>query len=117
MSEILFYDNRWVRTWAKHRGAEYVCLFISPTEIIICRYCVPGRLDSYSFKYGPDERTGLNKLHYFSDMRWSLKKASAQVQADLKKPQIKRMLKEADKVVNPLHGMHNRLNVVLEMLK
>lgn len=91
--EKLYSDNTFVgRTqW----GNYYFSIYITENGASICRYCVPGRIDTYNFDWIPSRSSGVgDRLAYFTDTSASLNKALTLVKRDLKKKQVKQLLKD-----------------------
>jgi len=91
--KVLYSDNTLVgRTkW----GNYFLSIFISEGGASINRYCVPGRIDTYTFDWIPGS-TGIgSRVALFTDTHISLNQALRQVKRDLKKKQVKELLKEA----------------------
>jgi len=79
-------DNTFVRSI--DGGAQYFMIRVDNKGIYICRYCVPGRCDYYSFKTGE-----LNSIISFSDFNNSIPKMISLLKNDLKTPYVKELLK------------------------
>jgi hypothetical protein len=77
------WGNYYFRVWVTDRGAS------------LSRYCVPGRIDTYVFDWIPGS-TGIgSRVSLFTDTGLSLDRALKQIKRDLKKTQVKELLKAA----------------------
>lgn len=93
-----FYDNTRVKSGKDFR--EYLTLSLKPIElryesnyeVCICRYCVPGRCDTYSFTW---ERGSPSKVAYFSDGWQSMVESAQMVKRDLDKKNVVEMFVQA----------------------
>jgi hypothetical protein len=94
----VFQDNRWVRTPPGMRG-EYFGVLITSRYIHFYRYTVPGRCDSYDFKWGYSPNDQVARLSYYSEYHDSMSKSLKQLKKDLQKKQIKDLLKKASENV------------------
>ncbi len=92
--KVLFNDN--IAVYTTKDRMDFFRVFITDRGASIGRYCVPGRLDIYSFDY-IHATCGLGaRVAYFSDNRGqSLIKAVKQLTRDLKKKQVKELLAAA----------------------
>lgn len=100
-----FADNTFVLKNA-YGGNEYLSLFVkferdefdhveSYTPICLTRYCVPGRIDTYSFDWW-DRPSGYgDAVAYFSERHTPLLQIMKMVQRDLDRPFVVRLMKEA----------------------
>ena len=91
--KVLFSDNILVgRTkW----GLYFFSIFITDQGASINRYCVPGRIDTYTFNWVRGS-TGLgSRVAFFTDTHISLAKAVTQARRDLGKKQVKELLRQA----------------------
>lgn len=92
--KTLYFDN--ILASGFNDTMWYVSIHITTKNATITRYCVPGRLDRYSFTWVPGNDCGLgSRLTYFTDTETPLANAVKQVQKDLKKKQVKKLIKEA----------------------
>ena len=96
---IVFNDNRLVqrRKW----GGEFLRVVLRepnneyhPRICSLTRYCVPGRIDSYSFYYVPGKDGVCAHVQYLTETNSSLPDAIKAAQADIDKPGIVEMLTE-----------------------
>jgi len=92
--KILFNDN--IAVYTTKDRMDFFRIFITDRGASIGRYCVPGRLDIYTFDF-IHATCGLGaRIAYFSDLRdQSLIKAVKQLSRDLKKKQVKELLAAA----------------------
>jgi hypothetical protein len=91
--KVLFSDN--ILVYGTKDQCDYFMVFITDCGASIGRYCVPGRLDIYNFDW-IHATLGLgNRVAYFTDTNKPLSKAIKQLTRDLKKKQVKQLLKEA----------------------
>jgi hypothetical protein len=90
----LFHDNRWLRTPSGMRG-EYFGLKITTRCIWFYRYTVPGRCDSYCFKWGNSSIDDISRLSYYSEFDIPMSKSINQLKKDLRKKQIKQLISKA----------------------
>ena len=97
---IKYHDNIMVHKtkW----GAEYLAITFSqterdwrPYEVSVCRYCVPGRCDTYNFDYVRGGNGFGPRLRYFSEGPLPLPKAIEMLQEDMNKEQVIELVKEA----------------------
>jgi hypothetical protein len=100
VKEAVLHDNRRVQT-TKYGGEFLAVTFAEPDNdwtpwsVALYRYCVPGRIDRYMFDYAHG-RSGVGpRIRYFTDSGMTLVKSLAQVQIDLDRPQVIKMLVEA----------------------
>lgn len=92
MSEVRFDDNRRVKRhkdWSEYLNASVLSATEErPETCCINRYCLPGRVDSYSFCL----RIGMgHSLGFYSDTNLSLEQGLKQAKEDLDRPQIVEM--------------------------
>jgi len=90
----LFHDNKWLRTPPGMRG-EYFGLKITTRSIYFYRYVVPGRCDSYCFRWGNSPDNDIPKLSYYSEFDIPMSKSINQFKKDLRKKQIKQLISKA----------------------
>lgn len=98
--KILYSDNTLVaRTkW----GAMFLSIFVTDHGASITRYCVPGRIDTYAFDCIPTKHSGLgDRIAFFTDTNTSLNSAMKRVRKDLKKKEVRQLLKEAKVKLGP----------------
>jgi hypothetical protein len=113
MSEL--HDNVWVRR-LKHGNEYFAITFETPADtdrerwhVTIYCYCVPGRCDTYCFRWNAREHV----LSYFSEGNLSIARAEYLASIDLNKDQVKKLAVEM--VSNPKGKMYTR--AFLQMLK
>ncbi len=93
---ILLHDN--IRVQRRKWGNEFLAVtFREPEEhlpytVSLCRYCVPGRIDSYMFDYVPGGCGIGDRIRFFSDTNETLASALKLVQSDLDKEQVVTLL-------------------------
>lgn len=92
--KTLFSDNRQVGR-SRDGSWFFLSIHVSDRDATITRYCVPGRLDTYSFTFIPCQIGIGDRVTFFSDINCSLARAAKQVKCDLKKKQIVELLKAA----------------------
>lgn len=93
--KILFNDN--IAVYQTKDQMHFFHVFITDEGASIGRYCVPGRLDIYSFDFLRGSCGIGARIAYFTDLRSnpSLSRAVKQAKRDLKKKQVKELLKAA----------------------
>jgi hypothetical protein len=92
--KVLFNDN--IAVYTTKDRMDFFRVFITDTGACIGRYCVPGRLDIYTFDF-IHATCGLGaRIAFFSDLRdQTLIKAVMQLKRDLKKKQVKKLFADA----------------------
>jgi len=91
--KVLFSDN--ISVGHTKWGLYFLSIYITDKGTSINRYCVPGRIDSYTFNWVPGS-TGLgSRVAFFTDTHISLSTAVRQVKRDLQKKQVKLLVKQA----------------------
>lgn len=91
--KTLFSDNTLVgrNEW----GNYYLSIRITDKGAHINRYCIPGRIDTYTFDWVPGGCGIGSRVTFFTDTYISLGTALKQVKRDLKKKYVKEILKAA----------------------
>lgn len=95
MSKTLFSDNTLVKQTPD--SCEYLSIHVTENNAFINRYVVPGRTDTYTFKWNPSHECGVgDTVSLFTDHHLSLSEAVKMVRQDLKRPRVKAMLQDAN---------------------
>ena len=96
MRTTVFSDNRFVRR-AKY-GGWYFAVYAfddceaDEAELVISRYCVPGRVDAYRFDFVDHCNNHGASIRYHSEANTPLAEAVKSAQSDLDKPAVAKML-------------------------
>lgn len=92
--KVLFNDNIAVKTTKDQM--DFFRVFITDHSASVGRYCVPGRLDVYSFDYIPGSCGIGERVAYFSDeYDQTLIKGVSLLKRDLKKKRVKELIAQA----------------------
>jgi hypothetical protein len=95
--KIIFADN--IRVASTKWGREFLGIILRDAEpefdinyeVLLYRYCVPGRVDSYCFRFESKK----NDVVFTSDTSLPLLKATQMLIKDLDKPQVVELVKQA----------------------